>query len=62
MGERQGNQRGEIVESNYNNKYVYDMVVLNCVCSLFTPKYDNHCYCKKPYFYDNYNYNKVLKT
>ena len=42
-----GNQRGEIVEGNNNNKYVYDIVVLNCVYSLFTPKYDNHCYCKK---------------
>ena len=47
MGERQGNQKGEIVEGNYNNKYVYDMIVLNCVCSLFTPKYDNLCYCKE---------------
>ena len=41
MGERQGNQRGEIVEGNNNNKYVYNMVVFNCVCILFTPKYDN---------------------
>ena len=50
MGERQENQRDEIVEGNNNNKYVYDMVVLNCVCSLFTTDYDK------------YNYNYVLKT